>query len=120
MAPRASAPCVPVASLATVDLWAELERRCSGEGDRITIERSREGRCNLDGDFSVADTTPVRQVAHTPTSLVESGGGCMALAPYLRMVVWSRKFRPPLPEKYNQSINLIEFLQIYPTSILAA
>jgi hypothetical protein len=44
----------------------------------------------------------------------------MALAPYLRMVVWSRKFRPPLPEKYNQSINLIEFLQIYPTSILAA
>jgi hypothetical protein len=35
-APRVLSVCV--ASLSTVDLWAELERHCSGEDDRITIE----------------------------------------------------------------------------------
>jgi hypothetical protein len=47
-------------------------------------------------------------------------GGGMTLAPHLRMVVWLRKFRPHLPEKYDGSVNLTEFLQIYSTSILAA
>jgi hypothetical protein len=42
----------------------------------------------------------------------------MALAPYLRMVVWPRKFRPHLPEKYDGTVNPAEFLQIYSTSIL--
>jgi hypothetical protein len=44
----------------------------------------------------------------------------MALAPHLCMVVWSPIFRPHLPEKYDGTINPIEFLQIYSTSILAA
>jgi hypothetical protein len=44
----------------------------------------------------------------------------MALAPHLRMVVWPRKFRPHLPEKYDGTVNLAEFLQINFTSILAA
>jgi hypothetical protein len=44
----------------------------------------------------------------------------MALAPHLRMVVWPRKFRPHLPEKYDGTVNPTEFLQIYSTSILAA
>jgi hypothetical protein len=44
----------------------------------------------------------------------------MALAPHLCMVVWPCKFRPHLPEKYNGSVNPVEFLQIYSTSILAA
>jgi hypothetical protein len=43
----------------------------------------------------------------------------MALALHLRMVVWPRKFRPHLPEKYDGSVNPIKFLQIYTTSILA-
>jgi hypothetical protein len=43
----------------------------------------------------------------------------MALAPHLRMVVWSPKFRPHLPEKYDGTVNPTEFLQIYSTSILA-
>jgi hypothetical protein len=43
----------------------------------------------------------------------------MALAPYLRMMVWPCKFQPHLPEKYNGSVNPTEFLQIYSTSILA-
>jgi hypothetical protein len=47
------------------------------------------------------------------------GTSCMALAPYLRMMVWLCKFQPHLPEKYNGSVNPTEFLQIYSTSILA-
>jgi hypothetical protein len=43
----------------------------------------------------------------------------MALAPHLRMVVWPRKFRPHLPEKYDGSVNPAELLEIYSTSILA-
>jgi hypothetical protein len=44
----------------------------------------------------------------------------MALAPYLRMVVWPSKFWPHLPEKYNGTVNPVEFLQIYFISILVA
>jgi hypothetical protein len=44
----------------------------------------------------------------------------MALDPHLRMVVWPRKFRPHLPEKYDRTVNPAEFLQIYSTSILTA
>jgi hypothetical protein len=44
----------------------------------------------------------------------------MALAPHLHMVVWPYKFRPHLPEKYDRMVNLVKFLQIYSTSILAA
>jgi hypothetical protein len=44
----------------------------------------------------------------------------MTLAPYPCMVVWSCKFQSHLPEKYDVSVNPVEFLQIYSTSILAA
>jgi hypothetical protein len=44
----------------------------------------------------------------------------MALAPHLHLVVWPPKFRPHLLEKYDGTVNLTEFLQIYSTSILAA
>jgi hypothetical protein len=40
--------------------------------------------------------------------------------PHLRMVVWPRKFRPHLLEKYDGSVNPTKFLQIYITSILVA
>ena len=46
--------------------------------------------------------------------------GCMALAPYLRIVVWPRKFQPHPLEKYDMMVNPVEFLQIYSTSILTA
>jgi hypothetical protein len=84
-------PHAPVASLATADLWDKLERRRSGEDGCITIKRHWERRRNLDGDFSAANTTPVRQATHTPISS-RSGGGCMVLAPHLQMAVWPRKF----------------------------
>jgi hypothetical protein len=38
------------------------------------------------------------------------GAGCMALAPHLRMMVWPPKFRPHLPEKYDGTVNPVEFL----------
>jgi hypothetical protein len=111
MAPRvSSAMHVLAASLATVDLRAELERRRSGEDGRITIERRRERCHNLDGDFRVVDTAPMRQAARTPTFPTGSGGGCMALAPCHCMVIWPCKFQPHLPEKYDWSVNPAEFL----------
>jgi hypothetical protein len=112
-------PRVPVASLTTADLRAELKRRRSGEDGRITIKHHRERCRNLDGGFGVANTTPMRQAARTPTSL-GSGVGCMALAPHLHMVVWPYKFWPHLPLKYDGSVNPTKFLQIHTTSILAA
>jgi hypothetical protein len=36
------------------------------------------------------------------------------------MVVWPPKFRPYLLEKYDGTVNPVEFLQIYSTSILTA
>jgi hypothetical protein len=76
---------VHVASLATVDLWAKLERHHSGEVDSVTIKRQWD-RChyqgrNLDGDFDVVDTIPVRQAARTPMPPAGYGGGCTMLAP---------------------------------------
>jgi hypothetical protein len=44
----------------------------------------------------------------------------MALAPHLWMVVWPCKFWTYLPQKYDGTVNPIEFLQIYSTSILTA
>jgi hypothetical protein len=34
------------------------------------------------------------------------------------MVVWPHKFQPHLPEKYDETVNPAEFLQMYSTSIL--
>jgi hypothetical protein len=48
------------------------------------------------------------------------GTSCAALALTLHMVAWPPKFRPHLPNKYNESINPAEFLQIYATTIIDA
>jgi hypothetical protein len=42
----------------------------------------------------------------------------MVLALHLRMVVHPCKFWPHLSEKYDGTVNPVEFLQIYSTSIL--
>jgi hypothetical protein len=80
----------------STDLWAELEHRRSGEGSHVTIEHQRERhRCqghNLDGDLDAVDTAPERQAACTPRPSVRSGGGCMALALHLCIVIWPHKF----------------------------
>jgi hypothetical protein len=46
-----------------------------------------------------------------------AGVGCAALADHLRVVAWPSKIRPHLPEKYDGSTNLLEFLQVYITAI---
>jgi hypothetical protein len=119
----------PMASYAMADLRAEINRRHGGEDGRVTIERQHErhqdieGR-NLEKDFdsyAPLHKGPSAREAHPPSSPgVTGGGGCMALAPHLRMVVWPRKFRAHLPKKYDGTVNPAEFLQIYSTSILAA
>jgi hypothetical protein len=112
-------------SIATADLRNELIHRHRGQDSRITIECHHERRhniegCNLERDFeSLAPTREayVACVMH-PLAPQQALGGCMALAPHLRMVVWPHKFQPHLPEKYDETVNPAEFLQMYSTSIL--
>ena len=48
------------------------------------------------------------------------GTGYHAFTNELRRVNWPTKFKPELSEKYDGSIDLIEFLQIYTTAVQAA
>jgi hypothetical protein len=95
-----------------------------GEDARISLERVRErrqniGGRNLDQDFtSVAPQTPMGTRSQTGVPL--DGVGCAALADHLRATSWPPKFRPHLPEKYDESSNPSEFLQVYVTAITAA
>jgi hypothetical protein len=108
----------------TNDLWAELNRRRAGEDARVSLERARERRqnidsCDLDQDFAaVVPQTPMGTRFQTGVPL--AGVGCAALADHLRAASWPPKFWPHLPEKYNGTTNLSEFLQVYVTAIMAA
>ena len=107
----------------TEDLRAELNHRRAGVDARISVERARERRLNIEGrnlnaDLDVAAPKPLvnaRIQAGTPVA----GVGCAALADHLRAVAWLAKFRPHLPEKYDGTINPSEFLQVYVTAITA-
>jgi hypothetical protein len=108
----------------TNDLRAELNRRRAGEDARVSLERARERRQNIDGrdldqDFAaVAPQTPMGTRSQTGVPL--AGVGCAALADHLRAASWPPKFRLHLPEKYDGKSNLFEFLQVYVTAITAA
>jgi hypothetical protein len=105
----------------TNDLWAELNHRRAGEDARVSLERARERRQNIDGrnldqDFAaVAPQTPMGTWSQTGVPL--AGVGCAALADHLRAVSWPPKFRPHLPEKYDGTSNPSDFLQVYVTAI---
>jgi hypothetical protein len=86
-----SALCVPVVRIATSEIWVELERHCLIEDDRIAIEHHRERHRNLEGDYGTRVAALVARATHTHCSLGVTGG-CMPLAPHLRMVVLPRKF----------------------------
>jgi hypothetical protein len=85
----------------TNDLRAELNRRRAGEDARVSLERARECRLNIEGrnldqDFAaVAPQTPTgaRIQAGIPLASV----GCAALADHLRAATWppssSRTYR---------------------------
>jgi hypothetical protein len=108
----------------TDDLRAELNRRRAGEDARISLERARERRQNIEGrnldqDFvAVAPQAPLgtRSQAGVPIA----GVGCAALADHLRTASWPSKFQPHLPEKYDGTSNSSEFLQVYVIAITAA
>jgi hypothetical protein len=105
----------------TNDLRVELNRRRAGEDARVSLERARERRQNIEGrnldqDFAaVAPQTPV--AARFQAGVPLAGVGCAALADHLHAVTWSSKFRPHLPEKYDGTSNSSEFLQVYVTAI---
>jgi hypothetical protein len=106
------------------DLRAELNRRRASENDRVSLERARERRQNIEGynldlDFiAVAPQTP--RGAQIQAGVPLAGMGCVALADHLRAVTWPSRFWPHLPEKYDDTSNPSEFLQVYITSITAA
>jgi hypothetical protein len=108
----------------TNDLRAEHNRRHAGEDARVSLERARERRQNIDGrnldqDFvAVAPQIPMGTLSQTGVPL--AGVGCAALADHLRAASWPLKFRPHLPEKYDGTSNPSEFLQVYVTAITAA
>jgi hypothetical protein len=106
------------------DLRAELNRRRAGEDARVSLERARERRQNIEGrnlDYNVATVAP-----QTPTGarilmgVPLAGVGCAALADHLCAASWPSKFQPHLPEKYDGTSNLLEFLQVYVTAITTA
>jgi hypothetical protein len=89
------------------DLRAELNRRRAGKDVRVSLERARERRLNFEGrnlDYDFVAVAP-----QTPTG--RHG---------LRRTSGSSKFRPHLPEKYDGTSNLSEFLQVYVIAITAA
>jgi hypothetical protein len=108
----------------TNDLRAELNHRRTGEDARISLERARKRRQNIEGrnldqDFAtVAPQAPMGTWSQAGVPL--AGVGCAALADHLRAASWPPKFRPHLPEKYDGTSNPSKFLQVYITAITAA
>jgi hypothetical protein len=108
----------------TNDLQAELNCRRAGEDARVSLDRVRERRLNIEGhnlnqDFvAVAPQTPTGAWIQAGVPLASVG--CAALANHLRAVTWPPKFRSHLPEKYDDMSNPSEFLQVYVTAITAA
>jgi hypothetical protein len=108
----------------TDDLRAELNYRRVGEDAWISLERARERQQNIEGrnldqDFAAAaPQAPMGTQSQTGVPL--AGVGCAAFADHLRAASWPPKFRPHLPEKYDGTSNLSEFLQVYVTAITTA
>jgi hypothetical protein len=114
----------PVSLERSSDLRAELNHRRAGEDARVSLKRARERRQNVEGrnldyDFAVvAPQTPMG--ARIKAGVPLAGVGCAALADHLYAATWPSKFRPHLPEKYDNTSNPSEFLQVYVTAITAA
>jgi hypothetical protein len=88
------------------------------------LERARERRQNINGrdldqDFA-AVVTQTQMGTQSQMGVPLGGVGCAALADHLRAASWPPKFRPHLPEKYDETTNPPEFLQVYVITIMAA
>jgi hypothetical protein len=73
-------------SARTEDLRAELNRRCAGEDARVSIERARGRRLNIEGHDLDAELAAVAPMLQGPVQALVSGVGCVALADHLRAV----------------------------------
>jgi hypothetical protein len=106
------------------DLRAELNRRHASEDARVSLERARERQQNVEGrnlDYDFTAAAPqIPTGARIQAGVPLAGVGCATLAYHLRVVTWPSKFWPHLPEKYDGTTNLSEFLQVYVTAITAA
>jgi hypothetical protein len=102
----------------------QTQPQACGEDTRVSLERTRERRQNVEGRILDYDFAPV--ALQTPTGarikagVPLAGVGCAALADHLRAVTWPSMFWPHLPEKYDGTTNPSEFLQVYVTAITAA
>jgi hypothetical protein len=72
----------------TNDLWAELNHRSAGEDARVSLERARKCRlnvegCNLDQDFAAVAPQPSVSTRFQ-TGVPLASVGCAALADHLR------------------------------------
>jgi hypothetical protein len=94
------------------------------EDARVSLERARERRLNIEGrnldqDFAaVAPQTPVG--ARVQAGVPLAGVGCAALADHLCAATGPSKFQSHLPKNYDGTSNPSEFLQMYVTAITAA
>jgi hypothetical protein len=95
----------------TNDLRAELNRRRAGEDARVSLERARERRQNIDGrnldeDFTaVAPQAPMGTRSQTGVPL--AGVGYAALVDHLRAASRPPRFWSHLREKYFRNIEPI-------------
>jgi hypothetical protein len=114
----------PVSLERSNDLRAELNRRHAGEDACVSLERVHEHRQNIEGrnlDYDFVAVAPQTLMGtRIQAGVPLAGVGCTVLADHLRAVTWPSKFRPHLPEKYDGTSNLLEFLQVYVTAITAA
>jgi hypothetical protein len=85
-----------VRSAQTNDLRAKLNSRRAGEDARVSLERARERRRNIEGrnldqDFAaVAPQTPAGAQIQAGVPLADVG--CATLADHLRAATWPPKF----------------------------
>jgi len=87
-----------VRSARTDDLRAELNHRRAGEDARVSLERARDRRLNIEGrnlgtDLEAA-APRARGDARARVGTPVAGVGCATLAESLRAVAWPAKFRP--------------------------
>jgi hypothetical protein len=99
-----------VRSAWTEDLRVELNRRHVGENARVSMERARERRLNIEGRNLEAELDAVAPRLQRLAQAPVAGVGCAALADHLRAVALPSKFWPHLPKKYDGSTNPSEFL----------
>jgi hypothetical protein len=101
------------------DLRDELNCRRTGRDACASLEKTH-GRCGNLGQDSTAVVPQVPGDARFQVGIPLAGVGCTALADHLHAATWPPKFRPHLPEEYDGTTNLSEFLQVYVTTITAA